>query len=195
MKNLLSRPGRGGEWRGWLRERKIPRSSADRLVSRYAETIGSDSEGNVLTGAISNSPEDSAEKLANSVWQRFRKVLSTDELVLRFISHIAEISGVGHERREEGLMIFNPVPKAVDGMTGTDVAVEATSPAPQVAEGGEANPADAPETEPVPQPSDEFCPHATQEPSGDVAATPAEVVLIAAAPDAGESSGGDVVAP
>src|SRR5579872_2080932 len=39
MKSLLSRPGRNGEWRGWLREQAIPRSTADRLVSRHAETL------------------------------------------------------------------------------------------------------------------------------------------------------------
>jgi hypothetical protein len=34
MKSLLSRPGRGGQWRGWLRQQSIPRSTADRLVAR-----------------------------------------------------------------------------------------------------------------------------------------------------------------
>lgn len=36
MKSLLSRPGRGGQWRSWLKERGIPRSSADRLCDRHA---------------------------------------------------------------------------------------------------------------------------------------------------------------
>src|ERR1039458_2637432 len=49
MKSLLSRPGRGGEWRGWLRQQAIPRSTADRLVSRHAETLG---ERNVTSGGI-----------------------------------------------------------------------------------------------------------------------------------------------
>ena len=39
MKSLLSRPGRGGQWRSWLKERGIPRSSADRLPT-HAETLG-----------------------------------------------------------------------------------------------------------------------------------------------------------
>ena len=90
-------------------------------------------------------------------------------------------------------MIFNTTAKAADAVTGTDVAVEATTLAPQHSEGEGGNPADAPETEPVPQPSDEVSPTATQEPSGDVAAMPAEVVLIAAASDVGQSSSGDVV--
>jgi hypothetical protein len=154
VKNLLSRPGRGGEWRGWLRERRIPRSTADRLVSRHAETLTGDN-GNVPTGAISNSPEDSAEKLAKSVWQRFGKLLTTDESVILFIDRIAELSGVGHERREGGLMIFSPVHKVADGVTGTDAAAEIPCPTPQPAESGEANPADAPAADPNPQLSDD----------------------------------------
>src|SRR5438067_8308768 len=104
MKSLLSRPGRLGQWRGWLRQQNIPRSTADRLVSRHAETVDADSQ-NVPTEAISNSPEDGVERLAKSVWSRFKKVLTSDEFVINFISRIAEISGVAHEQRAEGLMI------------------------------------------------------------------------------------------
>src|ERR1035437_3784400 len=51
MKQILSCPGRGGQWRGWLRQRGIPRSTADRLVARYSEALCSHDE-NVPTGAI-----------------------------------------------------------------------------------------------------------------------------------------------
>jgi hypothetical protein len=155
MKSRLSHPGRSGEWRGWLRQHGIPRSTADRLVSRHAETLTGD-HGNVPTGAISNSPEDSAEKLAKSVWQRFGKTLSTDGLVIRFIDRIVELSGVGYERRDGGLMVFCPVLKAVDGVIGNDAAAEITCPTPQPAESGEANPADAPAADPEPQLSDDM---------------------------------------
>jgi hypothetical protein len=163
MKSLLARPGRGGEWRGWLRERRIPRSTADRLVARYAETLGIEN-GNAPTGAIPDPPEDSAERLARSVWQRFRKILATDDSVFRFIGCMAEISGVGHEQRAEGLVIFNPVPKAADEVL-----------------------ASAPETGAAPQPSGE-APAAVEEPAAEVAATPTESGQAAAAADAG--SGG-----
>ena len=49
-------------------------------------------------------------------------------------------------------MIFNPVPKAADGVTGTGVSAEAACPAPLPPEGDE-NLADAPAAEPGPQPS------------------------------------------
>jgi hypothetical protein len=133
MKSLLSRPGRSGQWRSWLRERGINRSTADRLVARHAETLGNHEE-DALSGAISNSPEDNAEKVAKAVWLRFRKVLDTHETVIQFLASIAEISGVPHEWRDEGLMIFNPVPRAADGLSGS---VSAPEPAPQPSDGGD----------------------------------------------------------
>src|ERR1035438_2983629 len=102
MKSLLSRPGRGGQWRGWLRQQAIPRSTADRLVSRHAETLGSGNEGNVPSGATSEEGEANAEKLARNVWSRFGKVLTTEDSVIDFIGRIAELAGFGQEQRAEG---------------------------------------------------------------------------------------------
>ena len=121
MKSLLSRPGRVGQWRGWLKQRGIPRSTADRLVSRHAETLVGDN-GNVPTGAISEPGEANAEKLAKNVWLRFGKLLTTGESVVEFIGCIAKVSGVAHEWREEGLMIFHAVPQAADGLPGSAIA-------------------------------------------------------------------------
>jgi len=143
MKSLLSRPGRGGQWRSWLKERGIPRSSADRLVARHAETLGSGNKENVPTGAISNSQDESAEKLAKSVWQRFRNTLATDESLIQFIACIAELAGFGHEQRAEGLLIFKPAPTATDDLPSTAIASESAGPAPQPPDGGDANSADA----------------------------------------------------
>jgi len=131
VKSLLSRPGRLGQWRGWLKQQNIPRSTADRLASRHGETLDGDS-GNVPSGAISSSPEDSAERLAKSLWQRFRKFLATDESVINFISRIAELSGVRREWHDEGLVIFKPAPKSADGLPGS---ASATDPAPQSSDG------------------------------------------------------------
>ena len=165
MKSLLSRPGRGGQWRSWLKERGINRSTADRLVARHGETLGIEN-GNVPSGAISNPSEDTAEKLAQSVWLRFRNTLATDEAVIQFIGCIAELAGVGHEQRAEGLLIFKPAPKAADELPGS-----------------------APASGPVQQPSDEAS-AITEEPRDDTAATPLEVGLAVAAFG---TSNGDVV--
>lgn len=126
MKNLLSHPGRGGEWRGWLRERRIPRSSADRLVSRYSETLCVDRE-NVPTESIPVPSKETAEKLAETVWPSLKKVLTTGESVVDFIGCIAKISGVPYEEREIGLMIFYPLPKAADGLSGSASAPDPDS--------------------------------------------------------------------
>ena len=163
MKSLLSCPGRGGQWRSWLRERGIPRSTADRLAARQAETLDGDNEENVLTGAISEPAKPTAEKLAETVWPSLKKVLTTGESVVEFIGCIAEISGVGHEQREEGLVIFNLVGKPADDLPGS-VSV----------------------AQPVPQPSDE-APAITEEPGEEIPATAAAAGQTAAA-----TSNGDV---
>jgi hypothetical protein len=165
MKSVLSRPGRGGQWRSWLRERGINRSTADRLCDRHAETLGIEN-GNAPSEAISNSQDESAEKLARVVWARFRKFLVSDEVVIDFIDRIAELAGVGHEQRAEGLVIFKPAPKAAEGL-----------------------PATAPIIDPAPQPSGTV-PATTEEPREDTTATPTEVGLAVAA---AETSNGDVV--
>jgi hypothetical protein len=128
MKSLLSRPGRGGLWRSWLRERRIPRSTADRLVARHAETLCDDGE-NVPTGAISEPAKPTAEKLAETVWSSLKKVLTTGESVVEFIGCIAKVSGVPHEWQGIGLMIFYPVPEAADGLPGSAIAFPPAGPA------------------------------------------------------------------
>jgi len=163
MKSLLSRPGRGGQWRSWLRDRGINRSTADRLVARHAETLCNHEE-DAPSGAISEPAVMTAEKLARVVWSRFGKLLTTDESVIEFICCFAEVSGVGHEQRAEGLVIFKPVPKPAEGVAGSAVASGAVSKAPDEA------------------------PAATEEPALEAAAAPLAAVPAAAVADAG--SGG-----
>ena len=184
MKSLLSRPGRGGEWRGWLRERGIPRSSADRLVARYAEGLGTGRQEELHTEAIPEPATPTAERLAASVWSSLKKVLVTGESVVQFIGHLVTAAGVAHEWRSDGLMILNPVAQAADGATGTS---EAAGPAPQSSVGGEANPADAPAADHVPQPSGET-PAATEGPAAEAAAAPTEAGLAAAPADTGNGN-------
>jgi len=162
LKQLLARPGRNGQWSAWLKERKISRATADRLVQRYGANLpGNESPHE----ANSNPSEDTAEKLARVVWSRFRKVLDTHETVVRFLASIAEISGVGHEQRAEGLVIFKPAPTAAEEL-----------------------PATAPAIDPAPQPSDEV--PSIAEARDETAATPTEVGQTAAAAvvDAGGGS-------
>jgi hypothetical protein len=138
MKSLLSRPGRLGKWRDWLKQQNIPRSTADRLASRHAETLGIEN-GNVPTGAIPEPAEAAAERLAKVVWPRFKKVLATGESVVHFLGCIAEISGVPHEWREEGLVIFKAVPKAEDELHASAPATDLAS---QLSDNGDADTAE-----------------------------------------------------
>jgi len=143
-KPLLAHPGRNGQWSTWLKERGISRATADRLVRRYAATLpGQES----TEEPNSKSAEDSAEKLAKATWPRLEHVLITHEAVAQFLASIAEVSGVPHELREEGLLIFHAVPKAADQLSDS-----------------------APATDPIPQPSTEACAIAEQ-PATEVVAT------------------------
>ena len=163
LKQLLARPGRNGQWSAWLKERKISRATADRLVQQYrADLPGYESPHE----AISSPSEDTAEKLARVVWARFRKFFVSDEVVIRFINGIAALSGVGHEECADGLLIFKSVPKAAEGLPGT-----------------------APAIDPAPQPPDEVTAIA-EEPKDETAAAPPELGLATAA---AETSNGDVV--
>ena len=107
----------------------------------------------------------------------------TGESVFQFLASIAQISGIPHEQRAEGLVIFNPVPKAADGVTGTGVSTEAACPASLPPE-GDGNPADAPVAGPAPQ---RFCetPASVEQPSEVTAATPTDAGQAAAIADAG----------
>ena len=160
LKQLLARPGRCGQWSSWLKERKISRATADRLVQRYGANLPGYEPPHE---AISNPSEEPAEKIAKEVWLRFRKLLATGEVVIEFIDRIAELAGIGHEQRAEGLVIFKPAPKAAEGL-----------------------PATAPAIDPAPQPSDGAS-VITETPSDETAATHTEVGQAAVA-DAGSGA-------
>jgi len=151
MKALVCRPelGRASQWQSWLRGHGIPRSTADRLVARYEETLSHQSES-MLNGTPSGPEPPSVEELARDIWRRVGKILTTDEQVVRFIGCIAEISGVAYKMRSEGSVIFSPKPQAIVPVMGTGVSAETTCPAPQISEIG-GNPEVTPVAEPVAQ--------------------------------------------
>jgi hypothetical protein len=163
MKSFLCRPdrGRASQWRSWLKQQGIPRSTADRLVARHGEILGGNSES-LLSGAASEQAENAAEKLAKSVWQRIGKLLATGESVIRFISQIAELSGVGHERRAEGLMIFHAASKRAEEVPDSALA-----------------------NGPVPQPPDEV-PAITDVPKDGTSTSPTEAGMVVAATEASD---------
>jgi hypothetical protein len=118
MKALLCSTGRNSRWRGWLRERAIPRSTADRLVSRYAELLGD--SANVLGGDISS--EEALERLLNNTLKRLSEGLNDDGAKYRFLRSLVERLGLQVEDDDWGFAVLEP--------EGADAPQESRSPDP-----------------------------------------------------------------
>jgi hypothetical protein len=141
MKSLLARPGRGGQWHSWLRERGIPRSSADRWVLRHSESLDTQKEI-APSGAIFKPVTDCAgSRLAKHLWPQIMTFLTKEDSVLQFIGGIARVSGINFQWRARGLMIFYPVPKAADEVPGSAAAPDMASQPTDVASGNTEEPA------------------------------------------------------
>ena len=89
IKQLLARPGRGGQWSAWLKKRLIPRATADRLVQKHEQLLNPDN--NCLTDAISEPTEEDIQKLVASVMPKLRKTLRTEASVSRFIDQLSRL--------------------------------------------------------------------------------------------------------
>ncbi len=126
MKSLLCQPGRGGQWRSWLKERGIPRSSADRLCDRHAETLGSHDEV-APTGAISEPSEADVERWFRSLWPGLRKKLSTPWLAYEFLFWIVGSFDLPHEEKDNGLWVADPRVKSSSAAPPAQVPTEAVA--------------------------------------------------------------------
>ena len=115
MKELLARPGRGGQWSAWLKERDIPRSTADRLVQRYEQSLNPND--NRLVGSISEPTEEEIQKVFFKVIRKLRPVLRTPQSVYRFVD-LLTLSCDGTVRRvtEEGILVMKPGRDAMFGV-------------------------------------------------------------------------------
>jgi hypothetical protein len=83
VKEMLAKPGRAGQWSAFLRERQIPRASADRLVSCHLRLLNPDA--NRPSEANSASTEDEVQKLFTSVWPKLRRTLRSRQSLILFI--------------------------------------------------------------------------------------------------------------
>jgi hypothetical protein len=128
MKELLARPGRNGQWSGWLKERAIPRATADRLVQKHERSLSPHT--NCLTESISEPTEDEIEKLFAKVFPKLRRVLRTSQSVYRFVDLLTlSCDGTGRRVTEEGILVVKPVQltEPVE-FSGTESVVEPLSP-------------------------------------------------------------------
>ena len=104
MKVLLAKPGRNGKWSEFLRERKISRTSGDRLVAAYERSLSPNA--NCTDGAIQSLTQGEVRKLCSAVWSRVSRRLTTSESLYWFIRDFVLVSGARHELRENGILVF-----------------------------------------------------------------------------------------
>ena len=126
MKQVLARPGRGGQWSSFLKEHKIPRATADRLVQKYERSPNPNV--NRLIESIPEPTEEEIQKLFNAVWPRLRRVLTTPSSVYHFVSALASASeDPCFEVREDGILIPKPSAENTDSRPRDDADPKADS--------------------------------------------------------------------
>jgi hypothetical protein len=106
MKALLAKPGRGGEWSGWLRERRIPRATADRLASKYERFLNPD--GNCLTAQFTEPTEAEIQSLFDKIAPKLRRALRSPQSAYRFAELLVSSLALEREDTEEGFTVLKP---------------------------------------------------------------------------------------
>ena len=87
-KQMLSRPGRNGQWSLWLRQQKISRSTADRLVAQYAASHGLADE--LRHREIAEPLEGNVCFAAYRTHKRLKNMLSTPRSQMVFLRCLAD---------------------------------------------------------------------------------------------------------
>jgi hypothetical protein len=99
MKQMLAKPGRGGQWSSFLKERQIPRATADRLAERHQRSLSPSL--NCVTEEVSEPTDEDVQKLFNSLWPKLRRTLRSQQSVLLFVdlltSHFKGGEPTAHE--------------------------------------------------------------------------------------------------
>lgn len=106
MKTLLARPGRSGGWSAWLKERQIPRATADRLVSKHERSLSPDV--NCLTESISEPTDAEIQTLLGKVAPKLRRVLRTPSSAYRFLDLLASSFALDRKDAEGGFTLLRP---------------------------------------------------------------------------------------
>lgn len=108
MKSLLVQTGRSGKWASYLRERKIPRATADRYVKEHELTLTPLGE-NLLTEAISAPTEEDVLRLFRKLLPQMRRVLVTQEAAFTFATELFHgLPAIDFDVIDEGAIIFRP---------------------------------------------------------------------------------------
>jgi hypothetical protein len=110
MKQLLSRPGRNGQWSSWLQERGISRAAADRLVIRYQQSDNTDA--NRLNDAVSEPTEEEIVRLFHSMRPKLCRILGTPASLYRFIDLLTSSYGTCRRVTDEGILVLRVAQQA-----------------------------------------------------------------------------------
>lgn len=124
MKATLAKPGRNGQWSSWLKEKRIPRATADRLVLRHERSLDPDS--NCLNEQITQPSDEEIKTLLNKVLPKLQKGLPTSASAFRFVELLASSLALDHQATGEGLLIMKPVQKTAVVEPAREAQVERT---------------------------------------------------------------------
>jgi hypothetical protein len=83
MKQILVKPGRGGQWSSFLEERQIPRATADRLVARHLRSVNPDV--NCVIEEFSEPTDEEVQRLFVAVWPKLRRTLRSQQSFTLFV--------------------------------------------------------------------------------------------------------------
>ena len=111
MKQKLSRLGRNGGWSLWLRQQNIQRSTADRLVTQYAESYGLTDE--LRHREITEPLEGNVSLAASRVCKRLKNMLKSPRSRMSFMKVLADLFGLEVEYGEADSVRLT-MPPAVD---------------------------------------------------------------------------------
>jgi hypothetical protein len=112
-KQMLCRLGRNGQWSSWLRQQRISRSTADRLVAQYAASYGLTDE--LHQRNIAEPLEGNVCSAAQRTCKRLKNMLSTPRSRIMFLSCLADRFGLGVEFGEDGsVRLSTPQPTSYE---------------------------------------------------------------------------------
>lgn len=109
-KQMLCRLGRGGQWSLWLRQQRISRSTADRLVAQYAESHGL--AGELKHRDVAEPIEGNVCLAAIRVFKRLKNMLCTPLSRMIFIRCLAYKFQLEAEMGADGSVRLSTPPPA-----------------------------------------------------------------------------------
>jgi len=121
MKQILSKPGRDGQWSGFLRDRNIPRATADRLVARHLRSLNPDE--NCVTEDVSEPTDEEVQKLFIAVWAKLRRTLRSWQSLQLFVDLLRSHSEHGEPTVHEIATVM-PAPTFDSPSSDGDSSVE-----------------------------------------------------------------------